>query len=396
MSSDTLKDASIAVAHGNYLARGGGERVAEEIARTFDAPLYYGFGSDEHVPDDIESYSVCNDSALSRFSGSKLVRDSYYFWHFDNLDQLSEYDIVIQSGNEFGWYTPPDEQVVVRYLHSTPRTPYDRFHDKADSAKEKLYSKAARIIYQHTVPYPDYYVPNSELIQRRLERYFGRSERVEVVHPPVDTTTIPVGTDADRESGLYLTWSRLYPAKCIEEIVDGFRDHPDKRLIIGGTGPERDRLEDIAPSNVDFRGYLKTDELHDLLQRAEAGIFAARNEDFGLVPVEMMAAGCPVIGVRDGYTKYQIKDGKNGVLYNRGSGNLAAAIERMNREGVEASHREIAAHAQQYDTAEFSHQLREVVLRACEHARIDVDQSITTSEPVVESPAMADGGMRYE
>lgn len=394
MTPTTTSDRSVAIAHGNYLARGGGEHVAEELARAFDAPLYYGFGDPAHVPDDIDAHSVCNDSVWSRFDGSKFVRDGYYFLQFDYLPELTEYDVVIQSGNEFGWYTPPDEQVVVRYLHSTPRTPYDRFADKADSLKERLYAKAARIIYQHTVPYPDLYVTNSELIERRLDRYFGEYDRTTVVYPPVDTAAYPVGGAADRESDLFLTWSRLYPSKRIDEMVRAFRDHPDKRLVVGGTGPDRGRLETIAPENVEFRGYLDEPELKALLQRATATIFAAENEDFGLVPVEAMAAGCPVIGVRDGFTKYQIEDGVTGLLYDRGSHHLSAALERFDREGVATTHEQIARHAQQYDTRAFREQMQAAVERACEIAAVEVEHDIPTDPPSAEArEALAtDGG----
>lgn len=375
-----LGDLEIAVCHGNYLARGGGERVAEAIARTFDAPLYYGFGDPSHVPDDIDAESVCNDSRLSRFDESKLVRDSYYWWHFDHLPELHDYDVVIQSGNEFGWYVPPDSQVVVRYLHSTPRTPYDRYPDKGDQFKERVYSKAARKLYRDTVAYPDAWVPNSEVIERRLNRYFDKSgDDVQVVHPPVETHNYPVGMEEDRDDDLYVTWSRLYPSKGIELIVDTFREHPEKRLVIGGTGPEKDRLEPTAPDNVEFRGWLTEDEKRSLVQQASATIFAARNEDFGLVPVESMAAGCPVIGVRDGYTQHQIADGQNGHLFDRDVESLSAAIARHARDGVSASSESIAAHADQYSVPRFQSAMRRVVADAVERVRVDVTQEIQTA-----------------
>lgn len=386
----SLDDLDIAVCHGNYLARGGGERVAEAIARTFDAPLYYGFGSDAHVPDDIDATSVCNDSVLSRFDGSKLVRDSYYFWHFQDLPELTEYDVVIQSGNEFGWYTPPDWQTVIRYTHSTPRTPYDRFHDQAGSAKEKAYSVAAKIIYQHTIAYPDLFLVNSDLIERRMDRYFDKTDGVHVCYPPVDVESYPVGSSGEREDDLFVTWSRLYPSKNIDEIVKAFADHPDKRLVVGGTGPERDRLEALATDNVSFTGWLEEDEKRDLLRRAQATIFAARNEDFGLVPAEAFAAGCPVIGVRDGFTQHQIADGVSGLVYDRGVDALSQALARFDQEGVAATPEDIAAHAEQYSVERFQRELRRAVEATHGRAAVAVDQNVPTTEVTAE--VRADGG----
>ena len=396
MNSDTLKDASIAIAHGNYLGRGGGEHVAEEIARAFDAPLYYGFGDPDNVPDDIDATSLANHSRLKRFAGSKLVRDSYYYWNFKHIPELYDYDVIIQSGNEFGWFVPKDDQTILRYVHSTPRTPFDRYSDKGDKLKEAVYSEACRVLTPQTYNYPDLLCANSEVIVRRINKYYGRTDGVRVLYPPVDVDSYPLGTAADRESDLYVTYSRLYPAKRIEEIVEAFRSHPDKRLVIGGTGPERDRLDPDAPDNVDFRGYLSESEKRDLLRRATAGIFAARNEDFGLVPVEMFAAGCPVIGVRDGFTQHQIEDGQTGIIFDRGSDNLSRAIDRFETTGVSASHREIAAVARQFSKDRFENELRDAVREALQRTQVSCSFAPPSVMEDSEPTAVATDGGTHE
>lgn len=359
---------NLAVVHGNYLARGGGEFVAEAIARTFDAPLYYGFGDPDNVPDDIESHSLANDSILSPLSGSKIVRDPLYFLKFRHLPELHQYDVVIQSGNEFGWYVPPTEQVVVRYLHSTPRTPYDRFPEKGGDTKESLYSEFARLLYQATVPYPDIYVPNSELIARRAFRYWDKNEDVSVVYPPVDVDEFYHENGGD----YYFTISRIYPMKRIDEMVQAFQNLPDKRLIIAGTGSDGHEceLKQMAGDNVEFRGFVSEDEKRELFANAKATLFSAEAEDFGLVPIEAMASGSPVIGIRDGFTKYQIHDGVTGVLYDRGVENLTDAIDRFEREGVDATPDDLQSMAANYSTERFAREMREVVRDAIQKAAI--------------------------
>lgn len=363
-----LDELDIAIAHGNYIARGGGEFVAEALARTFDAPIYYGFGDPENVPEDIESQSLANDSLLSPLSGSKIVRDPLYFLKFRHLPELHEYDVIIQSGNEFGWYVPPTEQVVVRYLHSTPRTVYDRFPEKGGSLKESFYSEFARLLYRPTVAYPDTFVPNSEVIARRTFRYWDKREDVDVVYPPVDVD----GFYHEGGGDYYFTISRIWPMKRMDEMVKAFQNHPDKRLIIAGTGSDKHEreLKRMADDNVEFRGFVSEDEKRDLFANAKATLFSAKAEDFGLVPIEAMASGCPVIGIRDGFTQYQLHDGVTGILYDRGVDNLSDALARFEHEGVDATPEDLQAMARNYATERFEREMREVVRDAIRKAFI--------------------------
>jgi glycosyltransferase involved in cell wall biosynthesis len=174
----------------------------------------------------------------------------------------------------------------------------------------------------------------------------------------------------DEREAFFFTFSRLDESKRIDEIVRAFADRDD-RLVVGGDGPEADRLESMATDNVEFRGFLSESEKRDLLARAKGFVFAARNEDFGIVPVEALASGTPVVGVRDGYTRYQIRDGENGLLYDRGSEHLAAALDRLCESGVEWDAAAIAAGAEQYGEAAFTDGMREAVTEARERVRIE-------------------------
>ena len=359
----------IAVVHGNYLAHGGGEVVAERLAETFDAPLYYGFGDDSAVPDtDTEHVGLFDDSLLARWKRSPFVRDAFYAWAFQHRPELHEYDVLVQSGNEPGGYVPPDDQPIVKYVHSTPRAAYDRFPDKGSDPLVRAYAFATRVLYAQTLAYPDVYVANSELIARRVRRYWGIDD-VRVVYPPVPVDSYGV-TPHDEREPFFFTFSRLEESKRIDEIVTAFADRDD-RLVVGGDGPEADRLRRMATDNVEFRGFLSESEKRDLLTRATGFVFAARNEDFGIVPVEALASGTPVVGVRDGYTRYQIRDGENGLLYDRGSENLDGALNRLRAEGVELDAEAIATDAERYGVEAFETGMREAVTEAKERVRID-------------------------
>ena len=359
--TDCLKeDISIGVVHGNYLRHGGGEYVAEQIARLFDAPLYYGFSNPgEGPPEDIESHSLFDDRLVRPLATrSPSFRDLYYMFSWQYVPELYEYDVIIQSGNEMGWFVPKDTQTVVKYVHSTPRTLYDRFPDRGESAFLRLLAPIMRILYLQNIPYPDTYIANSELIQRRLERYWDVDS--EVVYPPVDVESFYTAEKED----FYLTYSRLVPSKCIDEIVRAFKNLPNQKLIVGGSGPQEIYLREIAPDNVEFRGFLSEEEKRDLLSRAKALVFAAKNEDFGMVPIEAFASGTPVIGVNEGYTQVQVQDGINGYLFERGVDNVSSAVRTFSVDGVTASPNEIQKMATRYSIERFEQQIETTVTEA--------------------------------
>jgi glycosyltransferase involved in cell wall biosynthesis len=368
----------IAVLHGNYFARGGGERVADSIADAFDAPLYYGFG--DGTPDDhIERHKLYDPTWL----GQKLVRRVYqyrdfkFMWHGTHIPQAHEYDVIVESGNEFGWYVPHKmEQAVVKYVHSPPRGPYDMHHRHGDSVLHRVYSLAAKTLYEHTTTYPDVYVANSEVVAQRCRKAWGVDP--EIVYPPVDVGKYgPANPDTDRPN-TFLTFSRLYRHKRTREIVQAFTGR-DETLIVGGDGPQKEELEAIAPSNVEIRGYLGGEEKQRLLAECTALIFNARNEDFGIVPIEAMASGTPVIGVNDGFTRYQIKDGQTGILYDNGDdpSQIASAVSRYQSHGVSWDTDAIESYADQFSRKRFEQEMQTMVEKAM--ARCEMDSEINTT-----------------
>ncbi|WP_169051829.1 glycosyltransferase [Halorhabdus amylolytica] len=340
--------------------------MAEEAARTFDCPLHVGFHVPGIVADDINAIELF-DAPIARWLShhSSAIRDAYFSLAWQHVPELHDADVVIESGNNPGWYVPRDTQAIVRYVHSTPYAAYHRFHESGQTLAGKLYGTVLRTLYAQTVPYPDVWVANSELVARRIRRYWGVQD-VEIVYPPID-----VNSYGPRESADYFfTFSHLRAEKRIDEIIRAFTSL-DERLVIGGDGPERDRLERMAPPNVEFVGYLDEDEKRRRLGEAQAFLFNARAEDFGIVPVEAFASGTPVIGVAEGYTQHQIEDGKNGILYARGVENIISAIRSFQQDGVDWDDEYLQNIAQQYDIDQFRTQMRSVVEKAHEQTKIN-------------------------
>jgi glycosyltransferase involved in cell wall biosynthesis len=141
----------------------------------------------------------------------------------------------------------------------------------------------------------DEFVAISRHIASRIARCYGRDSHV--IYPPV---TLPAHrTDRPRRDDLYVTVSRLVPYKRIDTIAAAFRQLPDRKLVIVGEGPERERVAAQAGPNVTLAGQLDDAQRDTLLAEAQAFLFAA-DEDFGIAPIEAHAHGTPVIAYRKG------------------------------------------------------------------------------------------------
>lgn len=381
---------SVAIAHTGYDVAGGGEALAEELARMFDAPLYVGHGTPDRPGIDIRE--IAPESHLHRMMArGGAVRGIGHLLHWrDNADAaLAEYDTVITSGNEPLWWQRREHQTVVAYTHSPPRWLYDLYHE-VEGFVGRTYQQFKRRLYEGPAKRPDLFVANSDVVARRIRQAWNiPDEQIRVVYPPVQTYAY---RPEDAETGdYYVTVSRLDGPKCIDEIVEAFTElGDDYHLRVVGKGPERERLEALAGENVTFTGYVSEARKAKHLAGAKGFVFAARNEDFGMAPVEAMAAGTPVIGVNEGFTQYQIVDGENGYTFAREGTHLREAIRRFERNGVTWSPSEIAEFADQFGVKQFREGMQAAVAEA--ERRSAVSTPWQESEPVVERPVLADGG----
>ena len=371
----STRNNSLAIAHKDYDVRGGGERLAEELARTFDASMFVGRRNLENEPDsgvlveEIDFSPLPDRLAKRMIDRGGATRSLAYQIAWQQQDRLAEYDTIITSGNEPLWYQSEDDQTLVAYTHSTPRFQYDLFQEHQYGFLGTAYSMAVRTIYEPNVTEPDLFVANLDLVARRINKYWNIPEdQIKVVYPPVQTHKY--NPDDGATEDFYLHLGRLAEHKRVDDLIRTFnRLGPDYRLKIAGKGPDRERLEALADDHIEFCGYVSEDRKHELMAAAKAHVYPALNEDFGMVPVESMAAGTPVIGVNEGFTQYQIMDGRNGYTFDR-DGGLRDAIRRFERDGVEWSADRIAEFADRFSVSQFREGMREAVAEAQQRSRV--------------------------
>ena len=186
------------------------------------------------------------------------------------------------------------------------------------------------------------YVANSNAVAQRIREFYG-IEPAAVAHPPHDNHFRP--QDVEREDHYLWAGRIVEPYKRLEPLLETFRERPHLRLVVAGDGRDAARLRAVAPSNVEFVGELGTTGLADAFSRARAVIFPSE-DDFGLVPVEAMATGAPVIALGRGGALETVVDGLTGVLFSDHTpAVMGAALERFERETWDA--RAIVAHAEE-------------------------------------------------
>ena len=362
-------DQSVAILHDRFPGIGGGETFAIEAARVLNTPIYTTYvagGTD--VPDDVDVIPIRQSKYTRGISGrllewrnsgmNPIETTSVAIDISEGCDELTEYDIVLESAPLSKYYVPEVDQRIVHYPHSPPRWLYDLFRDRMKrvdypvvSFGARAYAKLWRALDKEALDYVDTFVANSELIRDRVRRYYGRD--TEVVYPPV-TGDWRNGSD----DGYFITWSRLDREKRMDVIVEAFTEL-DERLVVAGDGEHRATLERMAAGhdNIEIRGFVE--DIESLVANATAVVYAPTQEDFGLVGAEALTAGKPLLGVNEGFTKYQVEEGINGETFEPTVESLRATVEAFDPQAYDST--EIAGGAEQYSYEAFERGIREAV-----------------------------------
>ncbi|MCO5144942.1 MAG: glycosyltransferase [Aquamicrobium sp.] len=329
------RGAEIAVFHDHFSIRGGGERLVLTLAQALGADLVHGYATPATYepamfPEGTVDLGLPN--ALRR-GGVRAVALGVLFAR--QRRRAGAYSTRIFSGVAAPLAAPERSRTGrnIFYCHTPPRFLFDqREHflgqlgGAARLAAGPVLARFERA-YLAAVGRMDVILTNSQNTRRRIRDYLGRDS--EVVYPPCPTASFAWKGQDD----YYLSTARLSGLKRVDVIVEAFLRLPDKRLLVASGGEERERLERMAAGapNIEFLGWSDEVRLRELIGRAVATIYVPREEDFGMSPVESMAAGKPVIGVAEGGLTETIVDGETGILLDRtfSAGDLAEAVHAL-------------------------------------------------------------------
>lgn len=312
----------IALVHDYLREYGGAERVVEVMHEMWPtAPLYTSFVDWKSLGDhatrfkqwDIRTSWVQHNALVKTYHSPLRFLAPAIWKSFD----LSGYDVVISSS---GWFMcrgvkTQKPTVHICYIHHPPRNLYG-YATGSNLQKYwpvKIYSAIINFFLRHydfeTAQRVDYFVANSKETARRVEKFYRRDSTV--IYPPIDIKTKEV---TEKERSYFISVGRLTYSKRVDLAIEAC-NRLKLPLKIVGKGKEEAALRKIAGPTIEFVGGVSDDELHELYARAKALIFCALDEDFGMVPVEAMARGTPVIALSQGGVKETVIDGATGVLF---------------------------------------------------------------------------------
>jgi glycosyltransferase involved in cell wall biosynthesis len=354
-----------AIAQDWLAAEAGSEWVTFQLSRLLpSAPIHTTFFDPAIFAGAIDSSRV-HRWPLDRVPGARRRFRSllplYPVW-FSFLD-LRDHPLVISSSVAFAHAVRTSPQALhVSYVHTPMRYAWDldTYLDQGSQAlPARIAAKTLRPVLQRwdrsTAGRPDVLVANSRETQSRIRRFWRRDS--EVIHPPADVGSIAL---TGRDEGYLLVASRLLGYRRIDLIVEAATTL-GRRLVVVGDGPEMGRLRALAGPMVDFRGRIDRAQLVDLFERCHAYVVPGI-EDFGIAPVEAMAAGKPVIGIAAGGVAETVIDGVTGVLFEHQTvDSLVAAIEQL--DGLQFDPLACRARAEEFSVAVFHARWRALFVR---------------------------------
>lgn len=328
----------VALIHYWLVGMRGGEKVLEALCRMFpQADIFTHVYDPSAMSATINAHRV-TETRVGRLPFARRMYQSYLPFMPRALEELdlTGYDLVIssESGPAKGVIAPPDAFHLC-YCHSPMRYLWDQYHVYLRGT-----GPAQRLVLPHvahrlrgwdvtSAARVDSFAANSHHVAARIRKYWRRE--AEVVAPPVaveDFAPVAQGEVAD----FYLWCGELAPYKRPDLVVEAFNRLGLPLVMIGGPGKTAAKLAARAKDNVKVLGRRPFAELKDHLARCRALVFPGE-EDFGIVPVEAMASGRPVIAYDRGGIRDTVVDGETGLLFSDQSVEaIEAAIRRFEDE----------------------------------------------------------------
>lgn len=376
LSRPNFYSMKVALVH-DYLGEfGGAERVLLTLSEIWpQAPIYTAF--------------YRNGPAWERFKGKDIrVSWAHHIPGFSsklhsplrflapliwNSFDFSVFDVVISSAS---WYITKGfkkgpKTIEVCYCHTPPRYLYGyktslnwqkywpiRLYASIVNHFMRLYdfSAAQRV---------DYFVANSQNTRRRIQKFYRKDATV--IYPPVELNSKFKIQDSKR-GNYYLVVARIVGAKGLEMAVEAANSLRVPLKIVGApagyTGVYKE-LKKRSGKNVEFLGYVSDEKLAKLYAGAKAFLALAQDEDFGITPVEAMAAGTPVIAFRGGGYLESVVEGKTGIFFDEyNTRSLVEAIKKLDKIHIRAN--VCQQQAKKFSKDRFKKQIKEFVLK---HAR---------------------------
>jgi glycosyltransferase involved in cell wall biosynthesis len=352
----------VALIHDYLNQYGGAERVLEALHELYpDAPIYTSLYDPAAMPPQYRTWDI-RTSWMQKLPAWRTLFRAYLPFYpnaFERFD-LHGYDLIISSSSAFAkGVIPPPGAYHVCYCHTPMRFAW-RTEDyvKREQIPSPLIGvlsflmRYVRLWDVASSARVDQFIANSREVAARIQQFYGRDALV--IPPPVDLPPANPCPPGD----YYLAGGRLVPYKRLDLVVQAFT-RLGLPLKIFGDGRDRAALEAIAGPNIEFLGFVSEARRRELVAGCRAFLFPGE-EDFGITPVEAMAAGRPVIAYAAGGALDTVIEGVTGrFFYEQSAAALAVAVAATRQDTYDPA--AIRRHAEQFARAWFLERMRAAI-----------------------------------
>lgn len=309
----------IALVHDYLVQNGGAEKVLEAFCEIFPyAPIYTLIYSKKLMHGKFADKTI-RTSFLQKlpFAAARhRIFPQFMPFAIEQFD-MSGYDIVLSDSSSFakGVITGP-ETLHICYMHTPMRFAWD---DCQKYTRDFYFPRLIKRLVPFAMNYirlwdrssadrPDKIIANSKFIQKRIRKYYKRDSVV--INPPVEVNRFRISREKD---DYFLIAGRLMAYKRFDIAIEAFNKLGLPLKVIG-RGPEIKRLKKMAGPTISFLGRLSDEELARHFSRCQAFVFP-QEEDFGVIAIEAMASGTPLIAYRGGDIPEHLEEGKTGLFF---------------------------------------------------------------------------------
>ncbi len=321
----------IAIATDDLIQYGGQERLVSVVSEIWpDAPIFTtqvsDFWQDFYNKRNVEiNTSFMQKIPFGRNINRYLFPFLFHSIAFETFD-FSQYDVVLSISSRFAHFVNTKASTLhVAYINSPGRMfwePLDYFENEnfGGNSTLKTFSNfvlSPFLFYTRMADYAaaqriDHIISNSKNIRNKVSRYYSRNS--EVIYPFIDIESYANKIKkSTNEKNYFVLITRLVAWKKVDIAIRACNEL-NYNLKIISTGPDLDRLQKIAGPTIEFLGKVTEEKKWEVLSDAKA-LIQTQREDFGIVPLEAMLSGIPVIGFGKGGVLETVIPGKTGEFY---------------------------------------------------------------------------------
>jgi glycosyltransferase involved in cell wall biosynthesis len=340
----SFNNCNIAIIHDSFTHVGGAEQVLFQLVKLFPkADIYipiikkkYRSKLENKTKGKIYSSFFSNFSSFGKYIS---IFKPLILIYLKRLN-LPKYDIVISSSHSFSSKSVKtnSQQLHISYIHTPPRYLYEEFNEFSFIKKfplnwllKPIIALLKKLDFQ-AAQNPDVLIANSKTTQQRIKKYYKKDSVV--IYPPVKTAHKKIKLNKQNH---YLFFSRIVKQKGCRLAIKTF-NKLNKKLVVVGDGSDKKNCQKSAKNNIKFAGYLKQHQLEKILSNTKALIYCSIEEDFGMIPVEIMSYGIPVIAYNSGGIKETVIDKKTGIFFDGySSRSLSSAIKKFEKNKIKSN-----------------------------------------------------------